>query len=47
MGTQVTITLEDKVNEKLEKIQEDFAREYNEPLSFSEVLNEILHKGLL
>jgi predicted CopG family antitoxin len=47
MGTQVTITLEDKVNEKLQKIQEDFTREYNESLSFSEVLNEILQKGLL
>jgi len=47
IGKQVTITLEDKVNEKLEKIQDDFTREYNEPLSFSEVLNGILHKGLL
>lgn len=47
MGKKVSIVLEDHVDEKLHKIQSDFIREYKEPISFSKVLNEILHKGLL
>jgi len=47
MGKRVTIVLENKVDEKLHKIQEEFIKEYKEPISFSKVLNEILHKGLL
>ena len=47
MGKKVTILLENGVDEKLHKIQEDFIKEYKGPISFSKVLNEILHKGLL
>ncbi len=47
MGKRVTIVLESKIDEKLHKIQEDFIKEYKESISFSKVLNEILHKGLL
>jgi len=47
MGKRVTIVLENKVDDKLHKIQEEFIKEYKEPISFSKVLNEILHKGLL
>ncbi|MDX1441131.1 MAG: hypothetical protein R3237_01560 [Nitrosopumilaceae archaeon] len=47
MGKKVTIVLEKNVDEKPHKIQTDFIREYKEPISFSKVLNEILHKGLL
>ena len=47
MGKKVTIVLENNVDERLHKIQADFIREYKEPISFSKVLNEILHKGLL
>ncbi len=47
MGKKVTIVLENHVDERLHKIQADFIREYKEPISFSKVLNEILHKGLL
>jgi hypothetical protein len=47
MGKRVTIMLEDDMDKKLHKIQTDFFKEYNDPVSFSKVLNEILHKGLL
>ena len=47
MGKKVTIVLENQVDEKLHKIQADFIKEYNESISFSKVLNEILHKGLM
>ena len=47
MGETITLVLEDSVNKKLHKIQDEFFAEYKEPISFSEVLNEILQKGLL
>jgi len=47
MGKRVTIMLEDSMDKKLHKIQTDFFKEYKDPISFSKVLNEILHKGLL
>ena len=47
MGKRVTIVLEDHVDKKLHKIQTEFFKEYKDPISFSKVLNEILHKGLL
>ena len=47
MGKRVTIVLEDDVDTKLHKIQTEFFKEYKDPISFSKVLNEILHKGLL
>jgi tRNA 2-selenouridine synthase SelU len=47
MGKRVTIVLEDDVDKRLHRIQTDFFKEYKDPISFSKVLNEILHKGLL
>jgi len=47
MGKRITIVLEEDVDKKLHKIQEDFIEEYKDRVSFSNVLNEILHKGLL
>ncbi len=47
MDKRVTIVLEEEMDKKLHKIQTDFIKEYKDPISFSKVLNEILHKGLL
>jgi len=47
MGKRVTIVLEEDMDKKLRKVQASFIREYKDPISFSKVLNEILHKGLL
>jgi hypothetical protein len=47
MNKRVTIVLEEDVSNKLHQIQTDFIKEYKDPISFSKVLNEILHKGLL
>ena len=47
MNKRVTIVLEGEMNDKLHKIQTDFIKEYKDPITFSKVLNEILHKGLL
>ena len=47
MDKRVTIVLEEKMDKKLHEIQTDFIKEYKDPISFSKVLNEILHKDLL
>ena len=47
MSKKVTIMLEDNMDKKLRKIQTSFFKEYKDTVSFSKVLNEILHKGLL
>jgi len=47
LSKKVTVVLEENLDKKLHKIQEEFMAEYKDPISFSKVLNEILHKGLL
>ncbi len=39
--------LEESMDKKLRKLQASFTKEYKDSISFSSVLNEILHKGLL
>ena len=43
MSKQILVKIEDDLEKKLRHMQTDFKKEYGSNISFSDVLNEMLH----
>ena len=46
MAKRITIILDDDLAKKLHEIQAKLIKEFNKSVSFSSVLNDILHENL-
>ncbi len=46
MGTRVTVMLDDDLAKKVRTIQANMIRETNSSVSFSEVINQCIKKGI-
>ena len=46
MNKRITITLDNHLETKLRELQADKISTYNKSVSFSEVVNQVLRKGL-
>ncbi len=46
MSKQISVKIEDDLAKKLRNIQANFQKEYGHPISFSDVLNEMLRNGI-